>query len=113
MWRDHRGSTDLGSRPYKVAEAPTETVAETGTEAEGAPCLTGGDYGNPGSEWYGDELCRGMIDGVETRRGIATQHWRLWRLTVVFGEDGGSYRWRKMQIEKEYNTKYSCSLNHQ
>ena len=32
----------------EATEAPTETVAETGT----------GSYGNPGSEWYGMELCR-------------------------------------------------------
>ena len=40
----------------EATEAPTETVAETGTEAEGP--VTGGSYGNPGSEWYGMELCR-------------------------------------------------------
>ena len=42
----------------EATEAPTETVAETGTEAEGGPPVTGGSYGDPGSEWYRMELCR-------------------------------------------------------
>ena len=45
----------------EATEAPTETVAETvaetGTEAERSP-VTGGSYGDPGSEWYRMELCR-------------------------------------------------------
>lgn len=42
----------------EATEAPTETVAETGTETEGGPPVTGGSYGDPGSEWYRMELCR-------------------------------------------------------
>lgn len=42
----------------EVAEAPAETTAEAGTEAGGRSPVTGGSYGNPGSEWYRMELCR-------------------------------------------------------
>ena len=41
----------------EVAEAPTETVADR-YRSRGRSPVTGGSYGNPGSEWYGMELCR-------------------------------------------------------
>ena len=49
----------------EVAEAPTETVAETGTEAEGGPLLQVAVMEIPdlsGTEW---NFAGGMIDGVE------------------------------------------------
>lgn len=43
----------------EATEAPTETVAETdGYRSRGRSPVTGGSYGDPGSEWYRMELCR-------------------------------------------------------
>lgn len=42
----------------EATEAPTETVAEDGYRSRGRSPVTGGSYGDPGSEWYRMELCR-------------------------------------------------------
>ena len=54
----------------EATEAPTETVAETGTEAEGGPLLQVAVMEIPdlsGTEW---NFAGGMIDGVEMEEYI-------------------------------------------
>lgn len=74
----------------EVAEAPTETVAETGTEAEGGPLLQVAVMEIPdlsGTEW---NFAGGMIDGVEMEEEDlnATLETYGGTLQLVFGEDG-------------------------
>ena len=73
-----------------MAEAPTETVAETGTEAEGGPLLQVAVMEIPdlsGTEW---NFAGGMIDGVEMEEEDlnATLETYGGTLQLVFGEDG-------------------------
>lgn len=74
----------------EVAEAPTETVTETGTEAEGGPLLQVAVMEIPdlsGTEW---NFAGGMIDGVEMEEEDlnATLETYGGTLQLVFGEDG-------------------------
>jgi hypothetical protein len=74
----------------ETTEAPTETVAETGTEAEGGPLLQVAVMEIPdlsGTEW---NFAGGMIDGVEMEEEDlnATLETYGGTLQLVFGEDG-------------------------
>lgn len=74
----------------EATEAPTETVAETGTEAEGGPLLQVAVMEIPdlsGTEW---NFAGGMIDGVEMEEEDlnATLETYGGTLQLVFGEDG-------------------------
>ena len=72
----------------EVAEAPTETVAETGTEAEGGHLLQVMEIPDlSGTEW---NFAGGMIDGVEMEEEDlnATLETYGGTLQLVFGEDG-------------------------
>ena len=74
----------------EVAEAPAETTAEAGTEAEGGPLLQVAVMEIPdlsGTEW---NFAGGMIDGVEMEEEDlnATLETYGGTLQLVFGEDG-------------------------
>ena len=82
--------TIMKKKYFACAEAPTETVAETGTEAEGGPLLQVAVMEIPdlsGTEW---NFAGGMIDGVEMEEEDlnATLETYGGTLQLVFGEDG-------------------------
>ena len=78
-------STDPGSNRSSHRDCSRDRYRSRGRSP-----VTGGSYGDPGSEWYRMELAGGMIDGVEMEEEDlnATLETYGGTLQLVFGEDG-------------------------